>query len=275
MITGTFFHHWSEARARGINLFEIDPRLRNASRRFAGLENYVKTLSDEDLALMETVGRVGRTRAFSPKQAKANPRAFAVFAGQKAMFDSLMVAASRPEDSKTGFAEVVLYPAVAALLGDKDACPVIRIQMLEAPANQARAVACPGALKEICVRVEIQALKVPLSLPRQFTFRNDSAQPWARDLFKKGLCALKGCSTLSEPIKLRIETQIRRKIVAFLLFPEFTARPRVSAAALEYLFKEFQVRVRATNVRDLFDRMCISELKRLPRTRKLTRRGPA
>ena len=65
---------------------------------------------------------------------------------------------------------------------------------------------------------------------------------------------------------------LRRKLVAFLLYPEFTAKPRVPAAALTHLFKEYEVQVRATNVRDLFDRMQITELNRSPRTRKQSRR---
>lgn len=258
-----------------MNLIEVDPCLREASRRFAGLENYIKTLGEEELAAMRTAQKVATIRAFSLRQAEENLRAFAVFSSQTEMVDSLVMATNQAHGSGGALSEAVLYPAAHEHLRSNDACPVIRCQTVEVDevvsktAGLARRTAC----KKISVSVEVAKLKALATLPRHFVFRNDAAQPWARQLYSKGLAALKRCTKPSDAHELTIPAQLKRKLVAFLLYPEFTARPRVPAGALTLLFREYEVQVRATNVRDLFDRMRITELNRLPQTRKQSLRS--
>jgi hypothetical protein len=257
-----------------MDLIEVDPRLREASRRFAGLNNYIETLGDEDLEAMILAQKVATMRAFSMRQAEENLRAFAVFSGQTAMMESLVMATNQGHRHGCAFGEVVLYPAAHNHLRSTDACPVIRIQTeeVEEVVSKGAGMMRRNACKKIRVGVEVAKFKALVALPRQFNFRSDAAQPWARQLYAKGLAALKRCTKPSDAIDLMIPAPLRRKLVAFLLYPEFTAKPRVPAAALTHLFKDYEVQVRATNVRDLFDRMQITELNRSPRTRKQSRR---
>ena len=279
MKTAEFFIRHSEAQRRGMDLTEVDPRLHDASRRFAGLRNFIKTLGDEELEAMRIAQKVATTRAFSLRQAEENLRAFAVFSSQTEMVDSLVMAASQAHGSGGAFSEAVLYPAAHEHLRSNDACPAIRFKTVEVEEVESKITGLPRrtAFKKVTVSVEVAKLKALAALPRQFAFRSDAAQPWARQLYRTGLAALKkGCSKPSGAIEFVIPPQLKRKLVAFFLFPEFTAKPRVPAVALTRLFKEYEVQVRETNVRDLFDRMRITELNRLPRTcKQMRRRRPA
>jgi len=258
-----------------MNLIEVDPCLLEASRCFAGLGNYIETLGEEELEAMILAQKVATMRAFSMRQAEENLRAFAVFSSQTEMVDSLAMATSQVHGSGGAFSEAVLYPAAHEHLRSNDACPAIRFQTVEVEeaVSKATGLVRRTACKRIRVSVEVAKFKDLAALPRQFAFRSNRAQPWARQLYRNGLDAVKkGCTKPSGAIEFVIEPQLKRKLVAFLLFPEFTAKPRVPAAALTRLFKEYEVQVRETNVRDLFNRMRITELNRLPRTRKQTRR---
>ena len=257
-----------------MDLTQVDPRLSVASRRFAGMRNYIKTLGDEELEAMRIAQKVATTRAFSLRQAKENLRAFAVFSSQTEMVDSLVMAANQAHGSGGAFSEAFLYPAAHEHLRSNDACPVIRCQTVEVEevVSKTTGLSRRTDCKKIRVGVEVAKFKALVALPRQFEFGSDAAQPWARQLYRKGLDALKRCTKPSDTTEFTIEAPWRRKLVAFLLYPEFTAKPRVPAAALSHLFKEYEVQVRATNVRDLFNRMQITELNRLPRTRKQSRR---
>jgi hypothetical protein len=272
MITGKFYHHWSEARAKGMNLLDVDPRLKVAQRRFAGLDRYVGGLSDEELRLMQSAEEIGTARAFSMSEASQVPRAFAVYSGQLAMLESLRLATDQHSDTGSIFTEAVLYPAASQLRG-KDACAAIRIQVTENSSKGGGSALAKAASKEVRAFVDIENFKAFTSLPCQFDFRNGAAQPWARKLFRKGLAALKRSDDFEGPIQLMMDADLRRKLVAFLLFPQFAAKPRAKVARLESLFAEHQVKVRATNVKDLFERMHIVELKPPPRVRKKSRQS--
>jgi hypothetical protein len=188
------------------------------------------------------------------------------------MFDCLRLATDQRSEVDGIFTDAVLYPTALQLRG-KDACAAIRIQVTENYSKGGGSALAKAASKEVRAFVDIESFKALTSLPCQFDFRSDADQPWARHLFHRGLSALKVCGNFQAPIKLMVEPDIKRKLVAFLLFPQFAAKPRAKVARLESLFAEYQVKVRATNVKDLFERMHIAELKPAPRVRKKSRQS--
>lgn len=253
MKTASMFHPWSEARKRlGIDILEVDPSLASVRRAFAGMDAFVDDFGKEPLAPMDLAIRVASGKPFTLEEACEYPRAFAVFSGASDMVASLRFATTKPPVGAVFFDCGYIYPAHCEHFSRDAACAAIKLEVVE------------GSQKEIRSSAVILGSNFLLEQPLQFEFRSNRAQPWAKNTYEGALRALKRVSKFEAPIDFKLAPATQRKLVALMLFPEFTVVPPVSLASLKARFGEFSLKVIENNVRDLFGRMQIKRLESRP-----------